>query len=75
MMQFYSFNFLILIAFAIFYNRAAESEDAPAILWTALSIAISVLTWLVLHWGMLGMILGQVALFIGISLFRALRKE
>lgn len=75
MLPFYSFNFVLLIVFAVFFYRAAESEDAPAILWTLLSIAISVLIWQVLRWGLLAMILGQVALFIGIGVFRALRKE
>lgn len=75
MLPFYSFNFVLLIVFAIFFYRVAESEDASAIVWTALSITISLLTWQVLHWGVLGTILGQVALFVGIGVFRALRKE
>lgn len=75
MLPFYSFNFVLLIVFAIFFYRAAEFEDTSPILWTALSIVVSIVTWQVLHWGLLGMILGQVALFIGIGAFRALRKE
>jgi hypothetical protein len=75
MLPFYSFNFVLLIVFAVFFYRVAESEDAPAILWTVLSIAISGLTWQVLHWGLLGMILAQAAFFIGIGVFRAIRKE
>jgi hypothetical protein len=66
---------LVLIAFAVFFHRAAEMEEAPSWIWSALSILISVLTIFWLHWGWLGIILGQVGLFVGITVIRILRKS
>ena len=74
-MFFYSFNFILLIASAIFYYRAAESEGSSCPLWTGLSILISVLIWWVLGWGLLAMLLGQVGLFVGITVVRTMRKS
>ena len=54
----------MLLACAIFYYRGAQWEnDAPAFLWAALSVLVSVVTWLVLSWGLLGCLGGQVVLF------------
>lgn len=75
MLPIYSFHFVLTVVFAIFFYRAGEFEEAPALLWSALSVAISLLMWLGLRWGLLGIILGQVCLFIGIGVFRALRKS
>jgi hypothetical protein len=65
---------LIIICFAIFYHRAAEFENESTLIWSGLSVLISVLTIFWLHWGWLGIIFGQVALFVGITIFRILRK-
>jgi hypothetical protein len=70
----YSFNFVLLILMAVFFYRAADFEDGPRLLWTALSVAISLLTWQVLRMGLLEMMLGQAGLFVGITLVRARRK-
>ena len=67
-------NFVLLIACAIFYYRAAESEGSSGLLWSGLSGLISVLIWRVLGWGLLGMLLGQVGRFVGITVTRTLRK-
>jgi len=75
MMPFYSFNFLLLIVFAVFFYRAGEFDNAPGILWAALSVVISLLVWQWLRWGLLAMVLGQVALFVGIGVVRAIRKS
>jgi hypothetical protein len=74
MMSLYSFNFLLLVAFAVFFYRAGEFENCPGILWAAMSVAISLLVWQWLGWGLLAMIVGQVGLFAGIGVFRAMRK-
>ncbi len=71
----YSFNFVLLVVFAIFYYRAAGSEGNSGILWAGLSVAISALIWLVLRWGVLFMLLGQVGLFFAITLIRTVRKS
>jgi predicted exporter len=65
----------LMVAFALFYFRAAESEDAPAALWAGLSIGMSLLCWRVLKLGWLGISLGQVVLFFGITAVRSLRKD
>jgi hypothetical protein len=65
---------LIIAVCAAFYYRAAEFENESALLWCGLSVLISGLTIFWLHWGLLGMISGQVGLFIGITIFRILRK-
>jgi len=75
MMQFYSFNFLLMVVFAIFFYRAGEFDGGPGLLWAALSVAISFLIWQWLGWGLLAMLLGQVGLFIAIGVFRVIRKS
>ena len=75
MMQFYSFNFLLMVVFAIFFYRAGEFDGGPGLLWAALSVAISFLIWQWLGWGLLAMLLGQVGLFVAIGVFRVIRKS
>jgi hypothetical protein len=75
MMSFYSFNLVLLVVFAIFWYRAGEFDDGPGLLWAVLSVAISFLIWQWLHWGLLPMILGQLCLFAGITVFRIIRKS
>jgi hypothetical protein len=66
----------ILIAVcAIFFYRAGEFDEAPGVLWAMLSILISALLWRVFHWGWLGILAGQLALFAGITIVRASRKS
>ena len=75
MMPFYSFNLVLMVVFAILFYRAGELEDSPGLLWAALSALISFLVWQWLRWGLLAMILGQIGLFVGIGVFRAIRKS
>jgi len=65
---------LIIGCFGAFYYRAAQFENESTLIWCGLSLLISVLTVFWLHWGLLGMIAGQVGLFVGITIFRILRK-
>ena len=74
MMPFYSFNFILMVVFAIFFYRAGIFDDGPALLWTAISVLISLLVWQGLRWGLMAMILGQVGLFVGIGVVRVMRK-
>ena len=67
-------SIFIIIVFAVFYHRAAESENESTLIWSGLSVLISVLTIFWLHWGWLGIISGQAALFAGITIVRMLRK-
>ena len=66
------FALFILIAGAIFFYRLAVFEKASGILWSSLSIAVSLATWLGLGWDMLGIAVGQGALFLVIWLARAI---
>jgi len=68
--------FTILLAglFGAFFYRAAEFENESSLLWCGLSVAISIVTMFFLHWGWLGIMLGQVGLFAGITIFRIMRK-
>ena len=66
---------LIIAAFGAFYYRAAEFENESTLIWCGLSVLISVLTIFWLHWGLFGMISGQIGLFAGITIFRILRKS
>jgi hypothetical protein len=75
MLPFYSWNFLLTVVFAIFFYRAGVFESGPGWLWAGLSVVISLVIWQGLHWGLLAMILGQFALFVGIGVFRVIRKS
>ena len=65
---------LMMVACAIFFHRAAEFENESSLVWTGLSVVISVVTLFVLGWGWLGCLLGQAGLLLGITIFRMLRK-
>ncbi len=73
-MPFYTFNFVLMAVFAIVFYRAGILEGAPGLLWAALSVAISLSIWQWLGWGLLAMILGQIALFVGIGIARVIRN-
>jgi len=71
---FYSITFVVLLASAIFFYRAGEFEGSSGLLWALLSVLISVAIWQWLHGGILFVLLGQVGLFVGITLYRTLKK-
>ncbi|HSY74904.1 MAG TPA: hypothetical protein VK810_05495 [Dongiaceae bacterium] len=66
---------LIIIAYAIFFCRAAEFEDESVLIWGGLSVTISAVAFFGLGCGWLGISLGQLGLFVGITVFRILRKQ
>jgi len=68
------FSFLLIALFAAFFYRAAEFENESRLLWCGLSLVISLATLFYFQWGLLGTVLGQVGLFVGITLFRVTRK-
>jgi hypothetical protein len=65
---------LIIVAYAIFFCRAAEFEDESVLIWGGLSVTISIVAFLWLGCGWLGISIGQAGLFIGITIFRILQK-
>jgi hypothetical protein len=64
---------IVVIVSAIFYYRAGVYEKSWAWLWTALSVAVSVGVMIGLRGGALAILGGQLALFIGITVFRVWR--
>ena len=68
------FAILLIVVFAVFFYRAAEFENKSGLLWSGLSILISVLTLFVFSWGLFGTLLGQAGLFVGIDIFRMMQK-
>jgi len=58
----------------VFY-RAGEFEGSSGIVWAGLSALISIAIWYWLHGGLLIILLGQFALFAGITLYRSRKKE
>jgi hypothetical protein len=67
----WSLELVLLIACAVFYYRLAVFEKAPPVLWAALSVGTFIFTLVGLKWGLLGIIAGQVGLFVGIIVVRA----
>ena len=66
---------VIIIAFAVFYHRAAEFENESTLLWAGLSVLISATTFFYFRWGILGTMLGQAGLLLGIAFFRMWRSR
>ena len=69
------FTTIAIIASAIFFYRGAKYDGSPAILWLVLSVVISILLRTLLHAGLVGILLGQAGLFIGIAIFRVIRES
>ena len=68
------FAILLIAVCAAFFYHAAEFENESCLLWCGLSLVISLATLFYFHWGMLGTVLGQIGLFVGITIFRMMRK-
>ena len=65
---------ILVIVCAIFYYRAGEYENSSGLVWCALSVAVSLVIWLLLRGGFLWIVLGQVGLFVAITIYRVWRK-
>lgn len=70
----YSFTFLLVVACAIFYYRAGKFEGTSGLAWAALSVIISMAVWQGLHWGFFAIVLGQLGLFAGLTVYRTWKK-
>jgi len=73
--MFYDFRFVMLLACAAFYYRAAHWENVSGLLWTGLSVLVFVVTWIVLSLGLIGCLIGQVSLYIIITIIKVLRRS
>ena len=60
---------IFIISCAVFYYKAAGHENIPGILWAGLSLIVALGT-ILLGWGWLGLIGGQVGLFFIIAIVR-----
>jgi hypothetical protein len=69
------FAILLIVIFAIFFYRAAEFENESGLLWCGLSVLVSVVALFFCGWGWLGCLLSQAGLFVGIGIFRMMRKS
>lgn len=67
----YSLDTILAIVFAFLYYKAAEIDNSSGTIWAGLSVIVSLairLTGL----GLLGLILGQAALFFALTIIRVL---
>jgi hypothetical protein len=65
---------VVLSVCAITFYRAGRHERSWGILWAALSLGASLLALRLLPWGLLGVLLAQIAVFAGITVYRMLRN-
>ena len=70
----YSFDTIMLIAFAVFFYKAADIEGASKLIWPILSIIVSLITR-ALSFELFGLILSQIALFSVITVIRPLLSK
>ena len=72
----YGLDTILIIAFAVFFYKAADYENASKILWAGLSIIVSLLSR-IFGFRLIGLISGQVVLFFAIAVIRSIfsRKD
>ncbi len=70
----YGIDTIVIIVFAVIYYKAADIENQSTILWTGLSIAVSLAT-AILGLGLIALIIGQVLLYLAITLVRLLASK
>jgi hypothetical protein len=71
----YAFLFVMLLACATFYYKAAEMERLSGFVWAGPSVLVFLLTWFWLSGGLFGCLAGQIALFGVITLVRLLGSK
>ena len=65
---------VVLVVCAVVFYRAGVQERSWGVLWATLSIAASLLALRFLSWGLGGVLLAQVVVFVGITFYR-MRKS
>jgi hypothetical protein len=72
----YTFEFVLLLGCAALYFKLAELDPhASPMLWAGMSVLVFFVTWRWLGWGLLGDVVGQIALLGGITAVRVLRER
>ena len=61
---------VVLSVCAVTYFRMGQLEKTSGVLWAVLSIAVSFVCLWLLHCGPGGLLLGQAALYVAITLYR-----
>lgn len=65
----------VAIACAIFWYRGAQHENIPPLVWVGPSLVISILAIFALKQGWIAVAVGQVALFLAITIYRTMADE
>jgi len=65
-------QFILLVVCAVAFYRAGVEDNAPGIVWAGVSAAVFTGTWLFLREGLIGNMLGQVGVLLGIAVVRAI---
>ena len=69
------FGFIIMLALAAIFYKAADFEDLPhPLLWAGLSLGLYAGATYGLHWGVCGALLLQILLFLGMTVVLALGR-
>jgi hypothetical protein len=63
------------IAAAVFWYKGAEMEKVNPLLWVGPSVIVSALAIFALTRGWIGVLLGQVALFVAITVYRTVKDK
>ncbi len=66
--------FIVVAVCAFFFYCAGRFEGASGLLWAGLSLGTSIVIWRWLHGGLTFILLGQLGVYIGITVFRARKK-
>lgn len=66
---------VVLSVCAIVFYRAGKQERSSGVLWAALSILASFLALRFSGWGLPGVLLAQVVVFVGITLWRMRSRD
>ena len=72
-MPFYSLEFVLALICAAFYYKAGTEELGSGVLWGGISLVLSFAVLFGLHGGIVAIAVTQVALLLGIALFRMWR--
>jgi hypothetical protein len=72
-MPIYSFAFVLALACAALFYKAGEQETESGLAWAGVSIVVSALIILTFHGGVGAVLLGQLAVLAGITLWRTWR--
>jgi hypothetical protein len=63
------------VAAAVFWTQGAQVEGISPLVWVGASLAISVFVMAAMHHGWPGVVAGQLAMFVAITLYRTLRDD